>query len=92
MQTFIHDDQEYDASLLSPEAQLAFKALVNIQSRSDSLRTDLDIYVAAGKVYTDIVVANLTPDALIETHAVDPELPDSEEELGEGPDHDWRVD
>mgnify|MGYP000093958373 CR=1 FL=1 len=93
MQTFIHDDQEYDASLLSSEAQAAFKVLVNITSRQENLRNELDICVAAGKVYTDMVVANLTPDALVETHTVDPELqPDLEEESGEGPDHDWRID
>ena len=91
MNVFTNDGVEYDVSLLPQEAQQAFALLADVVQRKQKLETELNVLTTAGKTFNDLVMNQLTKDAIIEINTDEPELPDSEG-LGEGPDLDWRID
>ncbi len=97
--TYVADNATYDVSLLSSEARLAFSMMVAIQKKQDNIKEQIadlqkeyTIYVAANNSFNKTILSNLSKDAVIDIDVNEPELPDSEIELGEGPNSDWRID
>ena len=91
MKQFIHEGVTYDVSELPEEAQQAFDMLAYVTNTRIPLENQLNTLTAAGKVFTDMVVAKLHKDAIVEIETDEPELPDSEE-YADPIDTDWRVD
>ena len=97
--TYVADNATYDVSLLSSEAQVAFQMMLGINKKQDnikeqivSLQKEYAIFVAANKSFKNTILSSLNKDAIIDIDVNEPELPDSVQELGEGPDSDWRID
>ena len=95
---YVADNATYDVSLLSEEAQGAFNMLIELNSRKEAIQNDVaklekevSIIVAASQAFNSIVNSLLTKDAIIDIDIDEPVLPDEDDE-GERPDHDWRID